>query len=181
MARSPEKPPINDASLRSATPEEKEIARRWYDDTSHAGRTSAEFKVLREELRKTTVLDFVKYRGDRDYENLIDENPHVQEFRADTTKYDLLRIRERRKEIGLSDEQFNRLLSIFDEDIQKNVHTFIAQSGAVKTLYKRFSPAKLKEHSDEVTAEMKREIELQEQNIPHERVKLSPFPRKKAE
>jgi hypothetical protein len=178
MARSPEQPPIE--NNRKFTPDqEDEITRKWYNDTSFEGRSGAEFKALREELRKTHVLDFRRYRGDRDYENLIDENPHVQQFRADMTKYDLLAIHDSRKEIGLSDEQFKKLLSIFDEDIQKSVHAFIAQSDAVKTLYKSFSPAELKDHSDEVTAEMKREIELQEQNIPHERVRLRPFPRKK--
>jgi len=179
MARSPEQPPINDKP-KFTREQRNEIGRKWYDDTSFEGRTGAEFKALREEVQKATVLDFARYRDDRDYERLVHENPHAREFMDDTTKYDLVKIYDCRKEIGLSDEQFDKLLSVFDEGIQKRVRTFIADGRAAKAFYKLFSPAELEEHSEEALAAMQNETELQERNIPHERVKLSLFPRKKS-
>jgi len=179
MARSPEQPPIND-KLKFTPEQRNEIARKWYNDTSFEGRTGAEFEALREEVQKATVLDFARYRDDRDYERLVDENPHVREFMDETTKYDLVKIYDCRKEIGLSDEQYDKLLSVFDEHMQKSVRAFIADGRAAKALYKLFSPAELKEHSEEALAAMQKETELQAQNIPHERVKLSLFPRSKS-
>jgi hypothetical protein len=182
MAQSPEQPPIN-SDKQKITPDEAEVVRKWYFDTSHAGRTSAEFKALREEVRKATVLDFIKLRDDLDYKSLSHENLYVQEFMNDVTVFDLERIHEHRKDIGLSDQQFEKLLAIFEQDVQDAFHKSIADGEAVADLYKKadrhFSPGEIQEHSDESLAAMKREIELQEQNLPHEPVKLSFFPKKK--
>jgi len=183
MARSSEQPPINDDD-RKFTPEEKrEITRKWYLDTSHEGRTGAEFKALREEVRKATILDFVRLRDDRDYEALSHENPSVQKFTNDLTVLDLQIIHGHREEIGLSEGQFEKLLAIFEQDVQNEFRKKIAHLQALKGIYKEaqkhFSPAEWKEHSDESLAAMKKETELQEQNVPHEPPKLSPFPKKK--
>src|SRR5437667_7043776 len=102
MAQSPEEPPINDNQSEFTPEQRNEIARKWYNETSHEGRTGAEFKALREEVLQSTVLDFVRYREDRDYEDLAHENPYVKEFLNDMTKFDLARIFDSRKEIGLS-------------------------------------------------------------------------------
>jgi hypothetical protein len=183
MARSPEQSPISGDKQKFTARERNEITRRWYDDTSHAARTGAEFKALREEVRKATVLDFVKLRNDRDYESLSNENPYVQEFMNDLTVLDLQVIHGHRDEIGLSDEQFEKLLAIFEPDVQSEFRRKTANLHALKGIYtearKQFSLAELEEHSDESLSEMKRETELQEQNIPHEPTKLSPFPKKK--
>src|SRR5260370_11082678 len=117
MAQSHEQPTIN-KEKRKITPEEAEIIRKWYFDTSHAGRTGAEFKLLREEVRNATVLDFIKLRDDLDYKSLSNENPYVQEFMNDMTIFDLERIFEHRKDIGLSEEQFEKLLGIFGQYVQ---------------------------------------------------------------
>jgi hypothetical protein len=181
MARSPEQPPKDDADRKFNPEEEKEITRKWYKDTSFEGRTGAEFKALRKEVREATILDFTRYRDDQDYKNLTYENPHVREFMDKETKYILVKIFEERADIGLSDEQFNRLLARFDENVQDGVRQFIASTEAVGALFKRFSPAELKEHSEEYLAAMQKEIELQERNVPHKRVKLPPpFPQKKS-
>src|SRR5712692_10748789 len=98
MARSPEQPPKNSGTQKFTPQERAEITRKWYDDTSHAGRTGAEFKALREEVRKATILDFVRLRNDRDYETLSHENPHVHKFENDLTVLDLQIIHGRRQE-----------------------------------------------------------------------------------
>jgi len=48
-----------------------------------------------------------------------------------------------------------------------------------KDVDRHFSPAEVKEHSNETLAAMKKEIELQEQNKPHEPAKLRFFPKKR--
>jgi hypothetical protein len=183
MARSPEQPPINGGNQKFTPQEKTEITRKWYDDTSHAGRTGAEFKAIREEVRKATILDFVRLHDDRDYETLTYENPYVQRFTNDLTVLDLQMIHGHREEIGLSDEQFKKLLAIFEPDVQREFRKKVANLQALKGIYKEaqkhFPPAEWKELSDENLAAMKEETELQEQNIPHEPTKLSPFPKKK--
>src|SRR5258708_31857615 len=99
MTRSPEQPQTNDGKPKFSPKEEAEIVRKWYFDTSHAGRTGAEFNALREEVRKATILDFIKLRDDLDYKSLSDENPYVQEFMNDITVFDLERIYEHKKGI----------------------------------------------------------------------------------
>jgi hypothetical protein len=182
MAQSPELPSIN-SDKRQITPEEAEITRKWYFETSHEGRTGAEFNALREEVRQATVLDFEKLRDDLDYKNLTKENPYVQEFVSDMTVFDLERIYEHRQDVGLSGEQFETLLAIFDKDVQYAFRKAIADGEVVSDLYKKadkyFSPAELKEHSEESLTAMNRETELQQQNLPHEPAKFSFFPRKK--
>src|SRR5437879_5185908 len=151
MARSSEQPPINDGNQEFTSQEKAEITRKWYDDTSHAGRTGAEFKALREELRKATTLDFVRLRDDRDYETLSHENPYVQTFENDLTVLDLQMIHGHREEIGLSDEQFEKLLAIFEPDIQIEFRKKIANLRTfreiVKEAQKPFSTAESMEHS----------------------------------
>jgi hypothetical protein len=182
MAESREQPSIGD-NKGEVKPTEAEITRKWYFDTSHEGRTGAEFNVLREEVRKASVLDFGKLHKDLDYKNLVNENPYVQEFVNDVAVFDLERIYEHRKDIGLSDQQFEKVLAIFGQHTQDAFRKSIADSEAVSRLYKladkHFSPVEIKEHSDESLAAMNRETELQEQNIPHEPVNLSFFPKKK--
>ena len=182
MTPIPEQPPINGESPKFTPQERNEIARKWYDDTSHAGRTGAEFKALREEVRKASVLDFVKLRNDRDYETLSHENPYVQEFMNDLTVLDLQVIHGHRKEIGLSDEQFEKLVAIFEPGIQSEFRKKTANLQTLKGVYREaqnhFSPIEWTEHRDESLATMKKETELQELNVPHEPAKLSPFPKK---
>jgi len=183
MARSLEQPPINDDKQKFTSQERAEITRKWYDDTSHAGRAGAEFKALREEVRKATILDFVRLRNDRDYETLSYENPYVQRFTNDLTVLDLQMIHGHREEIGLSDEQFEKLLAIFELDVQrefrKKVANLQALTGIYKEAQKHFPPAEWKELSDENLSAMKKETELQEQNVPHEPVKLPFFPKRR--
>ncbi len=62
-------------------------------------------------------------------------------------------------------------------------HKEIAEGEAMTRVFKdvdrHFSPAEVKEHSNETLAAMKKEIELQEQNKPHEPAKLRFFPKKR--
>ena len=159
------------------------IIRKWYLDTSHEGRTGAEFKALREEVRKATVLDFIKLDNDLDYKSLTNENPYVREFMNDITVFDLERIYEHKKDIGLSEEQFEKLVTIFGQHVQDAFRNSIAEGDVMRQIYREtdnlFLPAEMQEHSDESLAAMKRETELQEQNLPHESVKLSFFPKRK--
>jgi len=183
MTPSPEQPPTSSGNRRFTPEREAEITRKWYFDTSHEGRTGAEFAALREEVRKATVLDFEKLRDDLDYKNLTNENPYMQEFTNDITVFDLERIYEHRNGIGLSDEQFEKLLGIFDKEVRDAFRKSIADGEVVSDIHRKankyFSPAELKEHSEETLAAMRRETELQEENLPHEPVKLSFFPKKK--
>ncbi len=183
MILSPEQPPTNDGKPKFSPEEEAEIIRKWYFDTSHTGRTGAEFKALREEVRKATALDFIKLRDDLDYKSLSNENPYVQEFMNGMTVFDLERIYEHRRDIGLSEEQFEKLLGIFGQYVQDAFRKSLADGEAMRHVYKEadklFPAAEMQEHSDESLEAMKRESELQEQNLPHEPAKLSFFPKKK--
>ncbi|SRR6266478_3069138 len=118
MALSPETTKGNSGKQEFTPEEEAEITAKWYFDTSFEGRTGAEFKALRDEVRKATTLDFVRRRKDRDYDSLIYENPYVVEFMKDMTVFDLESIYEHRKDLGLSEDQFRKLLTIFDSSVQ---------------------------------------------------------------
>jgi hypothetical protein len=179
MGQSKEKPQVNKDDEVHATEEEREITRKWYNDTSFEGRTKAEFDALREEVRRATSLDFNKLRADRDYSRLIYENPLFAQLLTDTALIDVEMIYEERDKIGLSEEQFQRLLVIFGPEVQNAFRKQIAEREIVAHLYGQFSADELKRHSDETTAIMKKEIELQERNVPHEMLKPSLFPTKR--
>src|SRR5438552_4856309 len=101
----------------SSSADESKITAKWYFDTSHEGRTGAEFRAMREELRKATMLDFIKMRSDLDYRCLMHENPYLEEFTKDVTVFNLVRVYEARRDIGLSEEQLLKLLAVFDQDV----------------------------------------------------------------
>lgn len=180
MAPSPEIPPANSPKREFTPEEENEITGKWYADASFEGRTKAEFDAFRSEVRKATTLDFIKRRDDRDYSRLIYENPHVEGFLAEMTVTDLVMIYENKEVIGLSKEQFQRLLATFGEDVQEKFREGIAMGRLMKDLYGQFTSEELREHSDATFAAMIKEIELQETNTPHQEVTLPGlFPEKK--
>jgi hypothetical protein len=159
--------------------EELKTTQKWYKDTSFEGRTKAEFSALREEIRASATLDFVKLQKDRDYSRLIHENPLVNEFLTEQTLNDLIMIYEDRAALGISDEQFQKLLAIFGTDIVTKFREEIETDDIIKQVYKGFTPEELGRHSNETLATMRNEIELQEKNIPHPMLKPTLLPKKK--
>lgn len=179
-----EKPSTNIGKQEFTPEQEDEITRKWYGHTSFEGRTKAEFDALREEVRKATTVDFNRRRSDRDYRRLLHENPLVNDFLTHRTLSDLADIYEAKDAIGLSEEQFEKLLATFGPEIQEEFHKEHtrdeAWGEAIREAYKEFTPEEIREHLNEATATMKTEIELQEQNIPHQRKELpGVLPRKK--
>ncbi|MCL4538744.1 MAG: hypothetical protein M1378_03975 [Bacteroidetes bacterium] len=156
--------------------EEREIAQKWYNDASFEGRTSNEFKALREELRKANTLDFTKYHNDGDYRRLIHENPLLQEFVGEETCITLWSIYGHRDEIGLSDAQFEKLLGILGEEVRNKFHEESEAGKTIKEMYRQFTPDEIARHRIELAGTLKKEIGLQKQNLPHTPPKISPFP-----
>jgi hypothetical protein len=177
MPQSPEQPPIDKEQAQFTPEEERQITSAWYGDTSFEGRSSAEFKALRKELRKATILDFTKFQNDEDYARLIYENHLVDEFLTEETLRSLQLIYDERQSIGLSEEQFQKVLRIFDSGVQKKFREEIAEGGLIKGFYKQFSPEEMEENRSQHLAIMKKEIELQSKNISRPRPRL-PFPSK---
>lgn len=183
MSSSPEFP-ASDNDKREFTPkEEAEITRKWYFDTSFEGRTKAEFDALRREVLEATTLDFTKLRNDQDYGRLIYENPLVGDFLTKSTITELWIIYEERNALGLSDAQFQKLVKILGPTVQRNWDKEVANhkvlTEAIQAADEQFTPDEIREHRHETTGIMKKEIDLQAQNIPHEMAKPPLFPRKK--
>jgi hypothetical protein len=178
MPRSPEQPSINKEKTDFTPEEEREITDKWYGDTSFEGRTSVEFQALREELKKATVLDFTKFNNDGDYARLIFENHLVDEFLTEETIQTLQLIYDERRVIGLSELQFQKLLRIFDSEVQKKFREEITEAQLLKGVFKQFSPDEMEENRRDRLAIMNNEIALQNKNIPHPKPRL-PFPGKK--
>lgn len=179
MGRSPELPEINNGLEEPEDAEAREITRKWYNDASFEGRTSSEFNALREQLRKSNTLDFAKYRTDDDYRRLIHENPLLREFVDEEALITILNIYDHRDEIELSAQQFEKLLRIFGDSIREKFHEQLHTGEMIKDAYRQFPPEKIAKHQKELLATLKREIGLQEQNIPHSPLKPSPFPEKR--
>lgn len=176
MARRPGYPELNNAKEDLGVDEEREITRKWYKDASFEKRTSSEFKALREELRKARVLDFEKYRNDNDYRRLIHENQFLQDFVENETLITLSTIHDRMEEIGLSEEQFRKLVSPFGKTLHKRLLEQIGAGKMVEELFRGFTPKEMAQHEREQVETMKEEIGLQEKNIPHTPQKPSLFP-----
>jgi hypothetical protein len=183
MPSSPEIPPLNRDKPEFTPKEEAEITREWYFDTSFEGRTKAEFDALRQEVQKSTSLDLSRLRSDQDYSRLIYENPLVSDFLAKSTIADLWIIYEDRNVLGLSEEQFRKLVEVLGSDIQRKWNRELATHKVLKETIRaaneQFTPEELGEHRNETTGIMKKEIGLQAQNIPHEIVMPPLFPQKK--
>lgn len=178
MGRSPEMPPADHRQDELDPDEEREITRKWYNDASFEGRTSNEFQALREELRKAETFDFLRYREDDDYRRLIHENRLLQDFIDEETLITLSSIYEHRDEIGLSEDQFEKLLRIFGDEVREKFHEEIETGEILKEMYRQFTPEEIEQHRKESLDTMKKEIDLQEQNIPHASLKPSLFPKK---
>lgn len=183
MAESQESPQTNSDKREFTPKEETEITAKWYGDTSFEGRTKAEFDALRQEVKKATILDFEKLRNDRDYSRLIYENPFVDDFLTQNTMTDLSVIHDDRDTIGLSESQFEKLVAALGPEVQAKWRGEIAKHRTMKEalqgMLKQFTPEEIRSHRTETTATMKKEIELQEKNIPHQMLKPALFPKKK--
>lgn len=179
MERPPGLSQANNANENLDPDENRETIRKWYSDASFEGRTSSEFKVLREHVRKAKTLDFVKYQNDDDYRRLIHENPLLQEFVDEETCITLWAIYDRRQEIGLSEEQFGKLLLIFGDQVRQKFRQQIETGEVVHEAFRQFTPEQIAQHQKELLGTLKDEIALQEQDIRHTPTKFDPFPEKR--
>jgi hypothetical protein len=179
MPFSAEKAQPNNYQQEFSQEEEREITQKWYNHASFEGRTKLEFSALREKVRKSTTLDFVLLKKDQDYSRLIYENPFVADFLTDQTLTDLNVIYEDRADLGISDEQFEKLLTVFGKDVVTKFHEEITTGRIIKKAYRQFTPEELARHSNETFATMKKEIDLQEKDISHRMLRPPLLPRKK--
>lgn len=143
------------------------LARQWYFDTSHAGHTREEYEALKQETSKSLTLDFQRYATDADYRDLMQRrNPFLERILDDewqSSRQSFLEdIQEAKAKLGISDEQFRKILALCEPEVRKRFAENAQVSALLTSTFKKLGPETNTKIDNAVNRKMQSEIEKRE-------------------
>lgn len=110
------------------------------------------------------------------------ENPLMEQLQIKEEKLILMGIHDRMKEIGLTEEQFDKLAESFSPEAQEGFRKNQDVGRALRENFKTFSDEEMRAHGNEQVSLMQKEIQAQKRDAPQSErgnTKIPIFPKKK--
>ncbi len=147
--------------------EDTRLAHKWYFDSSRAGHTPEEYKALKQETSNALALDFKRYVKDADYKDLMElHNPlfaKILEDERHSADYAfIMKMYETRGKLGISDDQFKKVLELCDPDVQKSFNDSVFVDKLLRGAFKKLTPEASTRLDNAINRKMRRGIEQRE-------------------